>query len=291
MSKHRTTASWRLRSSFISSIISTTLVLYALGMLVLLLVNVQRVSQFVKETLSFSVILVEDVRPVDAEFLRKTLSARSYVKETKYISKERAAEELTEALGADFLDLLQYNPLKPSIELKLRAPWANNDSIRKIGRSLLDSPQVADIHYEPSMVSLVNANVQRISLLILGFSLLMSFIALVLINNTIRISIYAHRFIIRTMQLVGATSSFIQRPFLLRAARHGLLASLLAIGLIVETVWVLQQEFYNLVNVHQYAMLGLVGVFTLVIGVVINVLTTYFAVSKYLHLSTDSLYY
>ncbi len=291
MGKEKTTASWRLRSSFISSIISTTLVLYALGMLLLLLVNVQRVSQFVKETLSFSVILVEDVRPVDAEFLRKTLDARSYVKETKYISKEKAAAELSEALGTDFLDLLQYNPLKPSIELRLKAAWANNDSIRKIGRSLLDAPQVADIHYEPSMVSLVNANVQRISLLILGFSLLMSFIALVLINNTIRISIYAHRFIIRTMQLVGATSAFIQRPFLLRAARHGLYSSLLAIGLILETVWVLQQEFYSLVNVHQYAILGLVGVFTVIIGVFINVVTTYFAVNKYLHLSTDSLYY
>ncbi len=291
MGKAKTSSSWRLRSSFISSIISTTLVLYALGGLALLLINVQRLSTYVKENLSISVVLVDDVRPVDAEFLRKTLDARAYVKSTKFITKEQAAAELTEALGQDFLDLLNHNPLSPSIDLKLNAPWANNDSIRKIGKTILDAPQVADIHYEPSLVEMVNANVSRIGFLILAFSALMCFIALVLINNTIRISVYARRFIIRTMQLVGATSGFIRRPFLLRAARHGLYAAVLAILMILQTVWIVQGEFYELVNIHQYFVLGTVALIILSVGIAINMITTFFAVNKYLHSSTDSLYH
>ena len=284
-------SSWRLRSSFISSIISTTLVLYALGVLALLLINVQRLSEYVRENLSISIILREDTRVADAEYLRKTLDASIYTKETQYISKEQAARELTESLGQDFLDLLNYNPLLPSIELYLRAPWANSDSIRGIAVELQKAPQVADIHYEASLIDLVNANVQRIGLLIVCFSILMAFIALVLINNMIRISVYARRFTIKTMQLVGATARFVRRPFLLRAVRHGVYSSLLAIGLLLWSVWLVQDEFYELVNLGQYAILGVVCAFILTVGITINVITTYFAVNKYLHLTTDRLYY
>lgn len=284
-------SSWRLRSSFISSIISTTLVLYALGVLALLLINVQRLSEYVRENLSISIILREDTRVADAEYLRKTLDASIYTKETQYISKEQAARELTESLGQDFLDLLNYNPLLPSIELYLRAPWANSDSIRTIAVELQKAPQVADIHYEASLIDLVNANVQRIGLLIVCFSILMAFIALVLINNMIRISVYARRFTIKTMQLVGATARFVRRPFLLRAVRHGVYSSLLAIGLLLWSVWLVQDEFYELVNLGQYAILGVVCAFILTVGITINVITTYFAVNKYLHLTTDRLYY
>lgn len=153
------------------------------------------------------------------------------------------------------------------------------------------SPLVSDVHYEPNLVDLVNANARRFSGLLLSFSALMCFIAIVLINNTIRISIYARRFIIKTMQLVGATPGFVRRPFLVRAARHGLVASVLAFGLLLETVYLVQGEFYELVNLRQYAILGLVGVFILLSGVIINVLTTYFAVNKYLQISVERLYY
>lgn len=285
------TAAWRLRSGFISSIISTTLVLYALGVLALLLANVRRLSEFVRENLSFSVILREDVKPVDAEFLRKTLDASAYVKQSQFISKEEAARELTESLGQDFLELLKYNPLSPSIELRLRAPWANNDSIRRIAAQLQDAPQVADVHYEANLVDLVNANVQRISAMILVFSVLMAFIALVLINNTIRISIYARRFTIKTMQLVGATPRFVRRPFLLRAVRHGIYSSLMAVSLLLWSVYLVEGEFYELVNLQQYTILGSVALLVLLVGVVINLLTTYFAVNKYLRLASDEIYY
>ncbi len=282
---------WRLRSSFISSVISTTIVLYMLGLLALVLVNIHRLSEYVKENLGISVVLAENVKQVDAEFLRKTIDATPWVKESYYVSKDEAAEELEKSLGQDFLTLLKYNPLSPSIELKVRAPWANNDSLSLIAESLVASPLVSDVHYEPNLVDLVNANARRFSGLLLSFSALMCFIAIVLINNTIRISIYARRFIIKTMQLVGATPGFVRRPFLVRAARHGLVASVLAFGLLLETVYLVQGEFYELVNLRQYAILGLVGVFILLSGVIINVLTTYFAVNKYLQISVERLYY
>ncbi len=284
-------ANWRLRSSFISSIISTTFVLYALGLLGLLLINVERLSMYVKENLSFSVVLQEDVRNADAEFLRKTLDASPYVKSSEFISKERAAVELSEKIGENFLELLKYNPLSPSIELKLHAAWTNNDSLESITRSLLNAPQVSEVNYEPSLVDLVNTNVNKMSLLILVFSLVMSFIALVLINNTVRISIYARRFIIKTMQLVGATSYFIQRPFLYRAVRHGFYSALLAVGLLLFTIWLVQDDFEALVNLRQYGILFLVSIFVLLVGVAINTVTTYFAVGKYLRRAADDLYY
>ena len=284
-------AVWRMRSSFISSVISTTFVLYALGLLGLLLINVDRLSTYVKENLSFSVVLREDVRNADAEFLRKTLDASPYVKESEFISKERAAEELKAALGEDFLALLKYNPLPPSIELKLHAEWTNNDSLQAISAALINAPQVTEVHYEPDLVDLVNTNVHKLSGLILAFSLVMSFIALVLINNTIRISIYARRFIIKTMQLVGATAAFIQRPFLLRAVRHGFYSALLAVALLLLSIWLVQDDFYALVNLRQYGVLALVSIFVLLVGVAINLATTYFAVGKYLRLAEGDLYY
>ncbi len=284
-------AVWRLRSSFISSVISTTFVLYALGLLGLILINVERLSTYVKENLSVSVVLREDVRNADAEFLRKTLDASPYVKESEFISKERAAEELTEALGEDFLALLKYNPLSPSIELKLYADYTNNDSLQAIAASLLAAPQVANVHYEPNLVDLVNTNVHKVGGMILAFSLVMSFIALVLINNTIRITIYARRFVIKTMQLVGATHAFIQRPFLLRAVRHGFYSALLAFLLLLLSIALVQDDFRALVNLRQYRVLLLVGIFVLLVGVAINLMTTYFAVNKYLRTAESDLYY
>lgn len=284
-------AVWRMRSSFISSVISTTFVLYAMGLLGLLLINIDRLSTYVKENLSFSVVLREDVRNADAEFLRKTLDAAPYVKESEFISKERAAEELKNTLGEDFLALLKYNPLSPSIELKLRAEWTNNDSLQAISAALMAAPQVTQVHYEPDLVDLVNTNVHKLTGVILIFSLIMSFIALVLINNTIRISIYARRFIIKTMQLVGATPAFVQRPFLLRAIRHGFYAAILAILLLLLSVALVQEDFYALVNLHQYGVLTLVSIFVLLLGIAINLVTTYFAVGKYLRLSEGDLYY
>lgn len=282
---------WRLRSVSLSSIFSTALVLFGLGGLALLLINVDRISTYVRENLSMTLVLRETVRPVDADFLRRNMETYDYIRSVAYISKERAAEEFTQSLGQDFLSLLAYNPLSSSLEVHFNAGWTNADSIAAIAQRMQQLPQVAEVHYEASLVELVNQNANKISIIILGFSLVMSFIALVLINNTMRLSIYANRFNIKTMQLVGATRSFARRPFMRKAAWHGVCSAVIAEVLILVAVWFVQDEFYDLVNLTQYAILVAIGVFVLLAGIAINCITTFFAVNKFLDTRIDDLYY
>ena len=191
-----------------------------LGILGLLILNAKRLSDYVKENLGFTVFLNDDVKEADANYLRKLLDASSYVRSTDYISKARAAKELQEELGEDFISFLGYNPLSAAIDVKLKAAYANPDSISKIKNNLLKFKQVKEINYQESLIDQVNKNVSKISLIILLFSGLLLFISLVLINNTIRLSVYSRRFIINTMKLVGATWGFIRQPFLMRRIRN-----------------------------------------------------------------------
>ncbi len=291
MKTEKRSTKWRLRSSYLSSIISNALVLFMLGVLLLLLFNANRLSIFVKENIGFSVILHDDVREVEANFLRKTLDASPYVRITEYISKEVAAQELQEELGEDFIGFLGYNPLSSSIEVRLKADYANPDSIRKIEDELMALRPVKEVFYQKSLVNLINENVSKISAIILLFSALLFFVAIVLINNTIRLSVYSKRFIINTMKLVGATWSFIRKPLLAKGVGHGIYASLLAIGLLCGLIYVIQSEFYELLNFQQVELLGGIFGIVLIIGIIINFTSTYFAVNKYLKLKGDDLYY
>ena len=262
-----------------------------LGVLMLLVFNAKRLSDYVKENIGFSVILFDDVREVDASFLRKTLDASSYVRTTEYVSKEQAARELQEELGEDFIGFLGYNPLSSSIEVRLRAEYANPDSIKKIEEELMSYRPVKEVFYQKSLVNLVNENVQKLSVIILVFSGLMFFVAIVLINNTIRLSVYSKRFIINTMKLVGATWAFIRKPFLLKGIAHGFYASILAIGLLSGVIYFVQQEFYEVINFGQVELLTIIFGLVIVVGVLINLVSTFLAVSKYLRLKVDELYY
>jgi cell division transport system permease protein len=262
-----------------------------LGILLLLLLNAQKISTYVKENIGFSVILHDDVREVDANFLRKTLDASPYVRITEYISKEEAAEELQEELGEDFIGFLGYNPLSSSIEVKLKASYANPDSIRLIEDELMAHRPVKEVFYQKSLVNLINENVQKIGAIILLFSALMLFVAIVLINNTIRLSVYSKRFIINTMKLVGATWGFIRKPFLLKSMLHGFYAALMALVLLTGLIYLIQHEFYEVINLGQIElMVGMSGLI-IILGVVINLISTSLAVGKYLRLSSDELYY
>ncbi|PLX11221.1 MAG: cell division protein FtsX, partial [Marinilabiliales bacterium] len=202
----------RLRSSYITSIISISLVLFLLGLLGLLVLNAKRLSDYVKENIGFSVILKENVKEVDVILLQKSLDASEYVKSTNYITKEEAAEELQQELGEDFINFLGFNPLLASIEVHLYAEYANQDSINFIEKDLQQYEQIKEVFYQKSLVSLVNENIRKISLIILIFSGLLLLVAITLINSTIRLSVYSKRFIINTMQLVGANRGFIRRP-------------------------------------------------------------------------------
>jgi cell division transport system permease protein len=281
----------RLRSSSLSSIISISLVLFMLGIIGILIFNAKKLSDYVKENIGFSIFLQDDVREVDANFLRKTLDASAFVRYTEYISKERAAKELKDELGEDFITFLGYNPLSASIDVRMKAEYANQDSINKIESYLLHFKQVKEVHYQKSLINLVNENVSKISLVIIIFSSLLLFIALVLINNTIRLSVYSRRFLINTMKLVGATWGFIRKPFLIKSIMHGLYASLVAILLLSGVIYLVKKEFGDLIDIIDPQFIAIIFGAVTVLGVLINLISTYFAVNKFLRLKADDLYY
>jgi len=281
----------RLRSSSFSSIVSISLVLFMLGIIGILVLNAKKLSDYVKENIGFSIFLQDDIREVDANYLRKTLDATSFVRYTEYISKEKAAKDLKDQLGEDFISFLGYNPLSASIDVRMKAEYANQDSINKIEKFLKQFKQIKEVHYQKSLVSIVNENVSKISMVIILFSGLLLFIALVLINNTIRLTVYSRRFLINTMKLVGATWGFIRKPFLMRSVLHGLYASLIAIVMLTGLIYLLNKEFGDLIDIVDYQFVAIIfGVIT-IIGVLINFISTYFAVNKFLRLKADDLYY
>jgi cell division transport system permease protein len=281
----------RLRSSYVTSIISISLVLFMLGMLGLLVLNANRLSIYVKENIGFSVILKENVKEVDIILLQKSLDASEYVKSTKYITKEEAAEDLQKDLGEDFVEFLGFNPLLASIEVKLYADYANEDSIKLIEQDFRKYELIKEVFYQKSLVSLVNENIQKISLIILVFSGLLFLVAITLINSTIRLSVYSKRFIINTMQLVGATRGFIRRPFLYKSAGNGIFAAFIAVGLLVGILYLAQQEFKEIISFKDIEIISVLFLGVLLVGIIINWISTYLAVSKYLKMKVDKLYY
>lgn len=281
----------RLRSSYITSILSVSLVLFMIGLLGLLILNAKSLSDYVKENIGFSVILNEDVKEADIIRFQKNLDAARYVKSTRYVTKEQAAREMEELLGEDFIDFLGYNPLLASIEVQLFAAYANNDSIKVIEEELKDIPQIKEVFYQKSLIHLVNENVQKITFIMLAFSSLLFLISLTLINNTIRLSVYARRFIIKTMELVGATRGFIRKPFLVKSVLHGFYAAVVANILLAIVIYFAQQQFMDIFSLQDFEIIGLLFLFVLLVGVGLNWLSTFFAVNKFLHMHIDRLYY
>ena len=224
----------RLASSYFTTIVSISLVLFLLGTVGLVLLYAQRLSQHVKENIGVSVSIRDGVRESEVLKLQKKLDAMPWVKSTRYITAEEAAKDLSVDLGEDFVGFLGFNPLLPSIEVKMNAGWANMDSIPALERKIIAEPEVKEVQYQKSLINLVNENVRRISLVLFGFSALLMVIAFALINNTIRLSVYSRRFLIRTMLLVGATQAYVQRPFLIKGVLQGVAGSLVAILLLIS---------------------------------------------------------
>lgn len=281
----------KLQSSRATALISITLVLLMVGLLGLIVLHAQKLSEYVRENIGFSIIMKENVREAGIVQLQKTLDASRFVKSTEYITPEQAAEELQEELGEDFISFLGYNPLLPSIELKLKAEYTNIDSMEMIENELLADTDVKEIYYQKDLVHLINKNIRRIGLVLLGFSVLLLVIAVALINNTIRLSVYSKRFLIKTMQLVGATGGFIRRPFLWYAVMQGLYAAFIAIICLGLLLYFFQKELPELVNLQDPGLiLSLFGL-VLLTGIVLTYLSTWFAVKKYLRAKADRLYY
>lgn len=276
----------RLQASTVTTIISISLVLFMLGLLGLIVLHAGKLSDYVKENIGFSVLIKENVKePAILEF-QKRLDAEEFVKSTEYITSEQAAEDLKTQLGEDFIDFLGYNPLLASIDIRLHADYANNDSLAVLEKQLLKSNLVKEVFYHKSLVDAVNRNIQRISIVILSFSVILLLISVALINNTIRLSVYSKRFIIKTMQLVGATRTFISKPFILRSLIHGLVSSLIAIGLLILVIYISRQTLPELVDLQDIDLfLSLFGIVTLT-GLFITGLSTLFAVSRYVNMQT-----
>lgn len=281
----------KLQSSKATALISITLVLFMLGLLGFIVLHAQKLSEYVRENIGVSIIMKENVREAGIVQLQKVLDASPFVKSTEYITPEQAAEELKEDLGEDFIGFLGYNPLLPSIELKLKASYTTLDSLQVIENKLLANPDVKEVYYQKDLVHLINRNIRRISLVLLGFSALLLVIAIALINNTIRLSVYSKRFIIKTMQLVGATGGFIRRPFLWRGVMQGLYASFIAIIFLGLILYFSQKELPELVNLQDIGLILTLFVFVLASGIVLTYLSTWFAVKKYLRAQADQLYY
>ncbi len=281
----------RLTGSTFTTIVSLSLVLFMLGLLGIIILNTRKLADNVKENIGVQVILNESAKEVDIAKLQKTLDASDYVKSTEFVTKEEAAEQLQKDLGEDFIDFLGFNPLLSSINVNLKAEYANSDSLTWIEKEMLDTKLVKEVIYQKSLVSMINENVQKISLVILGFSSLLMIIALALINNTIRLSIYSKRFIIKTMQLVGATQGFIRRPFVFAGIRHGVYGALIAIAMLVGVLYLTQRQLPELKELQDQNMLLTLFGLVIVLGIVISWISTSLAVRKYLRLKSDDLYF
>ncbi len=280
----------RIRTYYLSTVISVTLVLFMMGMLGLLVLHAKRLSDYVKENIGFSIMIRDGVKEADIFAFQKDLDTKEFVKSTEYIPKEKAAIILKKELGEDFIGFLGYNPLLPAIDLRLRAAFANPESVASIEKSLLLHPEVKEVFYQKSLVDLVNQNIERISLIILGFSALLLLISIALIHNTIRLSVYSRRFTIRTMQLVGATRGFILRPFLRTSLVNGLVSSVFAIGLLILVIHFTIQEIPELLLLGDPLMYAGLVVFVILLGILISWISTWSAVRKYLRMKTEDLY-
>lgn len=281
----------RLMSSYLTTIVSISLVLFLLGTVGLVLLYAQRLSQHVKENIGISVSIRDGIRESEILKLQKKLDAMPWVKSTRYITAEEAAKDLSDDLGEDFVGFLGFNPLLPSIEVKMNAGWANMDSIPGLERTIVAEPEVKEVQYQKSLINLVNENVRRISLVLFGFSILLMVIAFALINNTIRLSVYSRRFLIRTMLLVGATRAYVQRPFLVKGIFQGILGSIIAISLLISLLIYGNRELPDLISLAELDLYLVLFGIVLFLGITLSWISNYLAVRKYLRIDPDNLYF
>jgi len=283
-------ASKKTKTIYISTIFSIALVLLMLGMLGLILVHAKNLSNYVKENIVLNIIVDEGAKETDVLQFQKELNANPAVKTTQYVNKEMAARNLTNDLGEDFVNFLGYNPLLSTVDVYLKANYANNKSIDTLKASIAKNPVVKEVIYQSSLIDMVNKNINTIGLIILAFAAILLIISIALINNTIRLAIYSQRFLIKSMQLVGATRGFIRRPFILLAALHGLIAAFIAILILLGILYYAQREIPEIVILRNYTEFGIVLLGLVGVGIFITAISTSFAVSKYLRLKIYDLY-
>ena len=275
---------------FVTPSISTMLVLLLLGMVVFFVLTANNLSVYVRENISFTALVNDDLKETSIIKLQKELNAKPYVKQTTYISKAQALKEQTEAMGTDPAEFLGYNPFSPSIEIKLNAAYTHPDSIRWIEKELMAGKRLVEVSYPQDLLNSVNRNIGKISLVLLSFAVMLLFISFALINNTIRLAIYSKRFLIHTMKLVGASWSFIRRPFLIRNLWVGVLAATLADTLLVGMAYLAVGYEPDLLAIITPETLLIVIVSVLLFGITITLLCAWISINKYLRMKVNELY-
>ncbi len=280
----------KTKTIYISTVFGIALVLLMIGLLGLILVHANNLSRYVKENIVLNIFVDDAAREGDVLQMQKQLEANPMVKQTQYVSKELAARNLKKELGKEFVEFLGYNPLPQSIDVFLNADFANNADIAKLKAQLLKNTLVKEVRYQESFVDDMNKNLTSITLVILTFAGIFVVVSVALINNTIRLAIYSQRFLIKSMQLVGATKGFIRKPFLLYGIWHGLLGGLIAIIILVVTLSLAVNQVPELVILQSYTEFGMVFLLVVGLGVFISGFSTYLAVNKFLRLKIYDLY-
>ena len=281
----------RLMNAYLSSVISISLVLLLVGIASLLMVNAKGVSDYFKENMQVSVMMKQTVSDEEALKFKESLDGERYIKNTVFISKEQGQRELAQQLGEDFLDVFETSPIPVSIDVTLEAGYVSADSLEVVRAEISKSSLVDEVIYQKSLVDALNANLSRISLILGVFIALLLFISFVLINNTVRLSVFARRFTIHTMKLVGATRSFIRGPFLVQSAFQGLFASFIAIIVLLGLMFVMRSEFEQLFEFFRMELLLIVLGIVVAAGLTICLISTFFVVNKLISLKKDELYY
>lgn len=281
----------RLISSYFSVVLSIGLVLFLLGLLGMLVINAKKVSDHFKEQVVVTIYLKDSAKDVEIKQLEKSLALSEYVKSTEFVSKEQAAESIKAENGEDFMEFLGYNPLQNSIDVHVKADYVNETQLQAISEEALTKSFVDEVRYDNDLVTLMNNNVKKISFWILVISALFTVIAVLLINSSIRLSVYSKRFTIKTMQMVGATKQFIRRPFVWKSVRLGVIGAILAmIGMAVVFYYV-NKTFPELDLLNNTVLIAILFAGIFMLGIVITWISTFIATQRFLNLKTDQLYY
>ena len=281
----------KIWSSNITAVVSISLVLFMLGLLGLVLLYADALSSHVKENIGFTIYLKDDAKEADILQFQKFLDASDFVRSTKYVSKEEAAEYMTEALGEDFLGFMGYNPLKRSIDVRVKSEFADADGMINIQSELLKNAFIHEIDYPVDLIRVINRHVRKAGIIIMVFCGLLSLIAISLINNNIRLAVYSKRFLINSMKLVGATQEFIRRPFVIEGLLRGLVGAMVANVLLALVIYMANNQVPELFGLENVKIVSILFGSVLAFGLIISFLSTSLAVRKYLRLGVDELYY
>ena len=280
----------RLISSYFSVVLSIFLVLFLLGILGLFVINSRRLSDDFKEEIAMTVFFKNEAKDSTLTAFGEQLKSAPFARNFKYVSKEEAAAAHKEVIGEDFMQFLGMNPLQNSYDIHLKANYVNNDSISRITKRLRENEMVADIVYDKQLVNLVNDNIQKVSMWILIVSGFLALVAVLLINSSMRLSIHSNRFIIKTMQMVGATKSFIRKPFIWKSIRLGVIGAVLAVLALMGVLYYVDMNYPNLGIMQDQMWVGLVLVGVVIVGILITWISTFIATQRFLNLRTDDLY-